>query len=220
MNLDDLEKMERTAFSIVKTAIENYKDDITKIFQEEEDKPQDIAEDVLREAIDELGVSKIRERIYGKVDLKKPIYVFLPRPVPVALMVDAKAEKQNGDRTATIQMSQTSMRVKIRGRGKEINEPGKLGMEIMRGKTKLYVVTIIVKFVYIELENERYDIKKIILACIPSGQLQDKYNPNSDDTIWRMGRDSPQRGEDFRIRLNFQKLRDKEAWRVQEIDMS
>ena len=62
-------------------------------------------------------------------------------------------------------------------------------------------------------------LKKIILACIPSGSLQNRYNPNPDDTIWLMGRDSPQRGEDFRIRLSFKKLKEKKAWRVQEIDM-
>lgn len=110
---NDLEHIEQTAFSIVTTAIKNYKSEIIKIFREEEDKPQDIAEDIMREAIEELGVSKIKERLYGKVDLKKATYVFLPKAVPVALMVDAKAEKQNGDRTTTIQMSQTSMCVRV-----------------------------------------------------------------------------------------------------------
>ena len=40
--------------------------------------PQDIAEDVAREAIEAMGMSGISERLYGKVDVKKAIYVFLP----------------------------------------------------------------------------------------------------------------------------------------------
>ena len=134
-------------------------------------------------------------------------------------MIDAKAEKQNGDRTATIQMSQTSMRVRIRGRGHDIDKEGSLAADIVRGNRTLHVVTIIVKFVYVELGNSHYDIQRIILACIPSGKLQDRYNPSQKDTIWLMGRDSPQRGEDFRIRLSFQKLKDKAGWRIHEIPL-
>lgn len=216
---EDLEFVEQTAFSIVVTAIENYKNEIVKIFREEEDKPQDIAEDIVREAIEELGMSKIKERLYGKVDLKKSIYVFLPKAVPVALMVDAKAEKHNGNRTATIQMSQTSMCVRVKKKNQQVNEKGGLDTEITRGNRTLYVVTMVVKFAYDELEDGHYDIRKIILACIPSGRLQDRYNPDSNDTIWLMGRDSPQRGEDFRIRVSFDKLRNKAAWRVYEIPL-
>lgn len=217
---DELEYVERTAFSIVTTAIENYKEEIVKIFREEEDKPQDIAEDIVREAIEELGMSRIRERLYGKVDLKKSIYVFLPEAVPVALMVDAKAEKHNGDRTATIQMSQTSMRVKVTKQNRPVDEQGKLETVITRGSNTLYVVTIVVKFAYVELTNGHYDVRKIILACIPSGRLQDKYNPDPDDTIWQMGRDSPKRGEDFRIRVSFTKLAAKAGWRICEIPLA
>ena len=41
-------------------------------------KAQDIAEDVMREAIEAMGVSGFQERLYGKVDYKKAIYVFVP----------------------------------------------------------------------------------------------------------------------------------------------
>jgi len=219
--LDDdiLERVERTAFSIVTTAIENYKDEITKMFREEDDKPQDIAEDAMREAIEELGVSKIRERLYGRVDVKKAIFVFLPEAIPVALMVDAKAEKHNGDRTATMQMSQMSMRVRVRRKDTSMDERGKLDTELKRKNRTLHVVTIVVKFSYVERDDGHHDVKNITLACIPSGRLQDRYNPNADDGIWLMGRDSPQRGEDFRIRVSFEKLTAKAAWRVHGIWM-
>ncbi len=110
MTLDELEIIERTTFEIVVQAITNYLQESVMIFREEQDLPSDIAQDVMREAIEEMGLSGIRERLYGKVDYKKTIYVFLPHPQPVALMLDAKAEK--GNTSATIQMSQTSMRVR------------------------------------------------------------------------------------------------------------
>ena len=53
------------------------------IFREETDAPQDIAEDVTREALDLMGVPRLNERLYGKVDVKKAIYVFLPTAYPV-----------------------------------------------------------------------------------------------------------------------------------------
>lgn len=60
---------------------------------------------------------------------------------------------------------------------------------------------------------------RIIIACIPNGSLQDKYNPTPGDTIWLAGRDAPTLGEDFRVRLSYKKLRDKAAWRVQEVEL-
>ena len=109
---EEIENLERAVTSLVVQALTDYWDDAVTIFQEETDQPQDIAEDITREAIAAMGVSGTKDRLYGKVDVKKAIYAFMPEPTPVALMLDAKAEKKNGDHTATIQMSQTSMRVR------------------------------------------------------------------------------------------------------------
>ena len=109
MTLDELEILERTTFEMVVQAITDYVQESVVIFREEQDMPGDIAQDVMREALEEMGLPGIRERLYGKVDYKKAIYVFLPHPQPVALMLDAKAEK--GNSSATIQMSQTSMHI-------------------------------------------------------------------------------------------------------------
>ncbi len=219
MTYDELERLERTVLSMVAQSLTDYKSQAETIFREETDLPQDIAEDVTREAIEAMGVSGLRERLYGKVDVKKAIYVFLPEPQPAALMLDAKAEKLNGDRTATIQMSQTSMTVKMRRAGNLIDEPGKLDQVIKRGSRAFHVVTVIAKFVYQE-SGESQTLKRIVVACIPNGKLQERYNPNPDDTIWLAGRDAPTLGEDFRVRLSYQRLRDKAAWRVQEITVS
>lgn len=216
MEFDDLERLEHTTLLMVVQALIDYSTDAETIFREETDQPQDIAEDITREAISSMGLPGIRERLYGKVDVKKAIYVFLPEPQPVALMLDAKAEKTNGNRTATIQMSQTSMTVMMKRSGKVINEPGKLDQAIHRGNRNYYVVTIIAKYIYQEVRDSR-SLDKIIIACIPNGILQNRYNSNPDDTIWLAGRDAPTLGEDFRVRLSFRRLQEKAEWRVQDI---
>lgn len=44
------------------------------------------------------------------------------------------------------------------------------------------------------------------------------YNPSATDTIWNVGPHADgDRGEDFRVRLNFALLKAKSAWRVVEI---
>ncbi len=218
MSPDDLERVEQAVMEMVVQAITDYRDQIVMIFKEETDLPQDIAEDVTREALEAMGVSGISERLYGKVDYKKAIYAFLPSPQPVALMLDAKAEKPNGNRTATIQMSQTSMTVKMRRGGVALEEPGRLDTFIKRGRRRLCVVTVIAKYVYEETGSAR-QLRRIIVACIPNGVLQERYNPTVTDTIWLAGRNAPTLGEDFRVRLSYAKLRGKAPWRVREIDL-
>ena len=205
--------------SLVVQAMRDYWDEAVTIFREETDQPQDIAEDLTREAIVAIGVSGTQDRLYGKVDVKKAIYAFLPDATPAALMLDAKAEKDNGNRTATIQMSQTSMRVRLKRQGANLDEPGKLETKIQRGKRIYRVVTIIAKFVYEETATAR-KLHRIIVACIPSGDLQDTYNPTSSDTIWLVGRDAPTLGEDFRVRISYALLAKKAAWRIQHITSS
>ncbi len=218
MTLEEIERLEQTVMSLVVQALTDYKSEIVMIFAEETDQPQDIAEDVTREAIEKMGVSSIQDRLYGKVDVKKAIYVFLPDPVPVALMLDAKAEKRNGDRTATIQMSQTSMRVRLNRQGVALDEQGKLDQVIHRDHRSYHVVTVIAKYVYEDL-NPGQKLLRIIVSCIPNGKLQNSYNPSADDTIWLVGRDAPTLGEDFRVRLNYRRLSEQAEWRVQEISL-
>ena len=219
MQLDELERLEKTALTMVVQALKDYQQEAITIFREETDSPQDIAEDVTREALDSMGVSRINERLYGKVDVKKAVYVFLPEAQPVALMLDSKAEKSNGDRTATIQMSQTSMRVRMHRSGQVVDVPGKLDTVIVRGNRNLYVVTVIAKYVYKETETS-HKLERIIVACIPNGMLQNQYNPDASDGIWLAGRNAPSLGEDFRVRVSYKKLRNKASWRVEEINFA
>lgn len=199
---------------MVVTALRDYRTQAIEIWRNETDSPADIAEDVLREAVEAMGLSEMHERLYGKVDLKKAIYVFAPDAEPVALMLDAKAEKTNS--VARLQMSQTSMTVHQK-RGEEImSVSGGLAPFIERSGRRMLTVTVIAKFVY--SADNGHDLERIIVACIPNGLLQDRYNPSWQDTIWRAGPDAPTRGEDFRVRLHYGDLRSKAPWRVVDID--
>ena len=219
MTLDDLERLERTVMSMVEQALRDFLQQAVAIFRDDTDLPQDIAENITREAIAAMGLSGTQDRLYGKVDVKKAIYAFLPEATPVALMLDAKAEKRNGDRTATIQMSQTSMRARLRRQNQDIDMPGRLDTTIDRGNRTFEVVTVIAKFVYEDDAHNR-SLIEIVVACIPNGQLQDRYNPTAADTIWLAGRDAGTLGEDFRVRLSFEKLQAKAGWRVKRINAS
>lgn len=218
MKLDEMEVLERTAFSMVTQALTDYASQAAHIFSEEIDQAQDIAEDVAREAIESMGLPQIHLRLYGKVDIKKAVYVFLPQAFPVALMLDVKAEQPRGSGTTTIQMSQTSMRVRMLRQKQIIDEPGKLPSYIEREGRSLYVVTVFAKYIYDTVDNS-HRLRSIRTACLPNGLLQDKYNPSEYDTIWRVGRDAPSLGEDFRVRISFADLRGKAEWRVKDIPM-
>ena len=217
MQLEEIEKVEEIVLSVVVQSLCDYWDQAVTIFRDETDKVQDIAEDITREAIASMGISGISERLYGKVDVKKAIYAFIPEPVPVALMLDAKAEKEDGKGTATLQTSQTSMRIRLYRQEQAIDEPGKLETTINRGDRIYIVVTIIAKFIYQESDRGDRQLLEIRVACVPNGELQSAYNPTADDTIWLVGRDAPSLGEDFRVRLSFAKLQEKAAWRVRTI---
>ncbi|MDE2859213.1 MAG: BglI family type II restriction endonuclease [Chloroflexota bacterium] len=218
MSPEQMETLEQTSFSMVTQALTDYASQAVSIFKEEVDQPQDIAEDVTREAIELMGLPQIHMRLYGKVDIKKAVYVFLPEAIPVALMLDAKAEKPSGSGTTTIQMSQTSMRVKMWRQDEVIDEAGKLPSFIQRDGRSLYVVTVFAKYIYDVIDNAHI-LKRIVAACLPNGLLQDRYNPSENDTIWRVGRNAPTLGEDFRVRISFADLRGKTSWRVQDIEI-
>ena len=215
MNPEQIEQLERVTLSMVVQALKDYKGKAVAIFREETDKAQDIAEDITRESIEEMRLPRIDTRLYGKVDVKKAIYAFLPDAIPVALMLDAKAEKGDEGK-ARIQMSQTSMRVRMIRSGEPVDEGGLLGKTIERDGRTLQTVTVVAKYVYHDLESG-FGLDKILVICIPNGQLQDKYNPNMTNTIWNAGPDSQTRGEDFRVRVNLKALKQIASWRVREI---
>ncbi|SRR6266508_1390017 len=165
-----------------------------------------------------MGVSKIDERLFGKIDYKRARYVFHPDyAVRQALFVDSKAEAFSGRATATLRTAQTSMRIRHVRSGRNIDETGKLPTVLETSAGKFLITTIFVKYNYRGLAPGKYELADITVAALPNGMLQEVYNPTADATIWRAGRNAPTRGEPFRVRLVFRLLEQKKGWRVQTI---
>lgn len=218
-NLDRLEEVEKVSLRLVTQAIYDYRATAEEIFRAESDQVADIGEDITREALDRLGMPKIDQRLFGKVDYKRACYLFQPEyALKQALFVDSKAEKVSGQGTATLQISQLSMTVKQVRFGQNLEVAGKLP-EVVNLKGESYLTTtIFVKYNY-EEEGKGNVLKSITVAAVPNGMLQGKYNPNTQDTIWIAGRNAPTLGEEFRVRLSFHRLKDKANWRVQHIPL-
>jgi hypothetical protein len=216
-SLDIIENIEKTTMRFVTTALLIFKEEALKIFSAESDKVADIGEDITREAVDSIGLSKSPGRIYGKTDYKRACYLFHENyAIRQALLIDSKAEKDVRD--ARIQPSQVSMVIKQIRRGELVEVPGTIGTIINLSGHDFLTTTIFVKYFYDD-SNKANTLKLIRIACIPNGILQDRYNPTPEDTIWIAGPDAPTLGEKFRTRLSFAKLKRKKAWRVQDISM-
>lgn len=215
LSAERIEQIEKASARLVTQAIYEFRETAAEIFSKEKDLAQDIAEDVTREALDKLGVSRMDLRLFGKIDYKRARYVFHPEyAVRQALLVDTKAEKEHD--TATIQTAQTSMRIRHTRAGKAVDVAGEMPVIIESAKGNCITTTIFVKYEY---EDDPIRLREIIIAALPSGLLQDSYNPTDADTIWRAGRNAPTRGEPFRVRLVFAKLKEKMKWRVQSISL-
>ena len=216
-NLDRLEEIEKVSLRLVTQAIYDYRITAQEIFREESDLVADIGEDITREAVESLGMPKIDQRLFGKVDYKRACYLFHPDyALKQALFVESKAEKVGGQGTATLQTSQLSMVVRQVRFDRDVEVPGKLPTILtLKGETYL-TTTLFVKYNYQE-QNGTNTLKSITLAAVPNGMLQDRYNPTTQDTIWIAGRNAPTLGEEFRVRLSFSRLKQKANWRVQKI---
>ena len=218
-DLEKLEEIEKATIRLVTQAIYDFRDKAMDIFLTEQDKEGDIGEDITREALDLIGVSKIPIRLTGKIDYKRARYVFHPEySVRQALFVDSKTEKEA--RTATLQTAQTSMRIRHIRTGRTVNEPGTLPPVLVKEDGPYLTTTIFVKYSYRRTPGEaRNQLVNIIVAALPNGMLQSRYNPDATDTIWLAGRNAETRGEAFRVRLSFSLLKSKASWRVQQIQL-
>ena len=225
LSLDEIEEIEKSALRALWIATRDFALDAWEFFRQSNDDPKDIAEDVTREMLDRLGGYGIPQRIYGNVDYRKARYVINPDlAVRQALFVDSKAEKSCD--TATLQLSQFSMSVLQDRSGSYRNEPGLLQSVQTYGEHEYLVTTLLSHYHYSSQQGNDgkdrppYHLKRITICAIPNGKLQERYNPNPEETIWRAGRNAESRGESFRVRLSFAKLSMKCHWRVQKFDFN
>ena len=215
LSSDEIEEIEELTLRWIFQAILDFGMEAHEIFLNSPDSVTDIAEDITRELLDRLPGFNVQQRIYGTVDYKRARYIILPeKTVRQALFIDSKAEK--GNRSATIQMSQTSTWVRQRRSGRPVNEKGLLPEVSEYGDRNYLTTTCLVHFMYKDEANIHH-LKEAKITAIPNGRLQDRYNPAVDDGIWLAGRNAPTRGEDFRVRVSFAKLKQKASWRVQVI---
>jgi hypothetical protein len=216
-DLERLEGIEKASQRLVVQALFEFRETAAEIFLKEKDLAADIGEDITREALDRMGVSKMNIRLFGKIDYKRARYHFnRDYAVRQALFVDSKAEKVSGAATATLQTAQTSMRIRHIRKGTAVDVPGKMPVVIDTESGTCVITTIFVKFNY-RVQAQENRLINITIAALPNGMLQDRYNPTATDTIWRTGRNAPTRGEAFRVRLVFERLKNKTNWRVQQI---
>lgn len=212
--LQEIEEIEKLTLRRIFQAVLDFGMEAHEIFLKSPDNVKDIAEDITREFLDRLSGFNVQQRIYGTVDYKRARYVILPeQTVRQALFIDSKAEKEN--RSATIQMSQTSMWIKQQRSGDNVNEKGFLPEISDYGGKNYLTTTCLVHFMYEDDSQGVHHLREVTIAAIPNGRLQDKYNPAVADGIWLAGRNAPTLGEDFRVRVSFSKLKSKAAWRVQ-----
>lgn len=219
-DIDIIEQVEKATLRMVVQAIYDFRQDALEIFAGESDLVADIGEDITREALDRQGMPAIPVRLFGKIDYKRATYLFQPEyAVRQALFVDSKAEKVEGERTATIQTSQTSMHIRQMRRNQPINVLGDMDTIAVVRDVDYLTTTIFVKYNYYEelTQEPTNNLASISVLCLPNGMLQYCYNPNAADDIWSAGRDAPTRGEAFRVRINLAKLKNKAKWRVQTI---
>ena len=210
-----IEAIEKGSTRFVAQAIELFRAEALNIFAHESDLQADIGEDITAEALDSLGMSRMAQRVFGKMDYKRARYIFEPDyAVRQVLLVDSKAEKTAG--VARLQTSQTSMRIRQIRQGQELDVPGTVPIVATLNQVPFITTTIFVKYVY-DAEDGANVLKKIIVACVPNGFLQNAYNPTAADTIWVSGPNAPTLGEVFRTRLSFARLKAKANWRVQSI---
>ena len=212
-----IEETEKASTRLVTQAVYEFRETAAEIFTHEQDFAQDIAEDITREALDRLGVSRMDVRLFGKMDYKRARYVFHPTyAVRQALFVDSKAEKEHG--TSTLQTAQTSLRIRHMRAGNPVDEQGTMPLYLETDRGNCITTTIFVKYEYQDEPSTK--LLEITVASLPNGALQSNYNPSPTDTIWRTGRNAPSREEPFRVRLVFDLLKQKAAWRVQTIPMN
>ena len=116
-------------------------------------------------------------------------------------------------------MAQTATRVRLPRRGQDLEEPGKREPTIPRGARVSSTGTSSTQFIAKETA-ENHDLVWIVVACLPNGRAQHRYNPTATDTIWSAGQDAPPLGETFRVRLSSEDLHRKSARRVYPLEPS
>ena len=115
-----------------------------------------------------------------------------------------------------MQVTQTSLEIRQVRSGNEMSVKGKLPSVYVHGDEQYLSTTLFLHYFYSD-EGDKHLLKDITVCCVPNGLLQTRYNPNVSHGFWVAGRNAPSRGEEFRVRVSFQKLKQIANWKVQKI---
>lgn len=215
LTVEQIENIEKLTLRWLVQATLDFGIEAYDIFKYSPDNVKDVAEDITREIAERLAGYNLSQRIFGTVDYKKARYIILPdQIVRQALFLDSKAEKT--ETTATLQITQTSMEIRQLRGGVPVTEQGQVPKIYNHEESQFLSTTVFLHYYYEDVERV-HQLKSIIACCVPNGILQDIYNPSHTEGFWRVGRNAPTRGEDFRVRVNFASLKETANWRVQKI---
>lgn len=223
-DLDALEAVERSTARFVSHAVHDLLPIAAQQFAGIDvgsgvgDRANYLGEDLTRLALDRVGAARVVDgRLFGTTDYKLASYQFLPDfAVRQALFVDSKAEK-NALNVARVQVTQTSLEIRQLRDDTEIAVRGRVPpVWASQDGLEYLPTTVFVKYHYRDVAGV-LELSVVSVVSLPHAFLQDVYNPNAGDRIWNVGPDSPARGENFRTRVNFTLLRQKAAWRVQQM---
>ena len=153
--LEQLEEIEKASLRMVVQAIFDYRASAEEIFREESDLVADIGEDITREALDKMGMSRIDQRLFGKMDYKQARYLFHPE----------YAVRQ------------------VRS-GQSFDIPGTLPAVLSLSEWDFITTTIFVKYNYSVLTQKMYSLDSITVAALPNGLLQLMLRSQSMKTHW------------------------------------
>lgn len=215
LTVEQIEDIEKLTLRWLVQATLDFGIEAYDIFKYSPDNVKDVAEDITREITERLAGYNLSQRVFGTVDYKKARYIILPdKIVRQALFLDSKAE--NSESSATLQISQTSMEIRQIKKGASVTVQGQVPTIYRHDGSQFLSTTVFLHYHYEDVEGV-HQLKSIIACCVPNGILQNIYNPSHTEGFWNIGRDSPERGEDFRVRVSFAKLKKLANWRVQKI---
>lgn len=230
LSFDQLELLERQTLRMLVQAVQEYSREARMIFQDtpapSEAEVIVLAEDLVQYALEVAETYPINRRFAGYIDYKRVRWMPTAAGLlPQALLVDAKASKENN--RITLQQSQLAMDAEFRtktgsigrltaGVGPHLPIPTHAGGSLPAVATSAFIL-----FHYTGITGATTPpyrtLRAVHLILLPHQRLKPIYNPDPAASFFGEGKHSTKRGEDPRIRVYLTRLRRKCPWRAQAL---
>ncbi len=233
LNEDELESLEKQTLRMIVQAVQEYSKEARDLFENtpaaSETELIVLAEDLTQYALEVAECYPINKRFAGFIDYKRVRW--LPSPFglfPQVLLVDAKASKER-NRT-TLQQSQLPMDAEFtitRGRRKDLTSRLTAGVPphmALASQSPLGLAAVttsaFIHFYYTRLDSKTppyRTLNAIYVLLLPHQRLKQRYNPDASASFFGEGKHSSARNEEPRIRVYFDALVRRCAWRIQAL---